>query len=438
MEKTMLKNTINSEVELEYFNEQYYFQRLKDFQIPEIFAEKTQSDLRKFLDLPLPHKKMEEWRRTDISRLPFNDYLPLGYETLIKGDAEDHLSGKIEFDEKNTSLFLSDELAEKGVIFTSIFAAIREHPDLVARYFNSTGVSSDQAKFQFWNSAFFNRGAFLYLPKNLVTEKPFEVHTKGNFGGRAMILRNIFIVSKNAKAMVENHYQESDKEENSLAIVTDEGIAEENSNLEILSLQNVSQKSFFFNNSSAKQGRDSKVDWNSVTVGGKLHKSFIGGELDGPGAETHLNGAYFAGKKQHMDMRTMQIHNSGNSNSNLLFKGAVKDKAHTIYQGMIQVAHGAQIVDAYQTNKNLILNHGARADSIPGLEILADDVKCSHGATVGHINPEEVFYLQSRGITTDEARKIIISGFFEEVISKIHDEKATELVRQLIENKINQ
>lgn len=438
MEKTMLKNTINREIELEYFSEQYYYQRIKDFKIPEIFAEKTQSDLDNFLNLPLPHKKMEEWRRTDISRLPFNDFLPLGNENLVKGVVEDHLSGKIEFDEKNTALFLNDELAEKGVIFTSIFAAIHEYPDIVSRYFNSTAVSADQAKFQTWNSAFFNRGAFLYIPENLVVEKPFELHIKGNFNGRSMILRNIFVLSKSARGMVENHYQGSDKEENLLAIVTDEAIAEDNSRLEILSLQNVSQKSYFFNNSSARQGRDSKVDWNSVTVGGKLHKSFIGGELDGPGAETHLNGAYFASKKQHMDMRTMQIHNSGNTNSNLLFKGAVKDKAHTIYQGMIQVAHGAQIVDAYQTNKNLILNHGARADSIPGLEILADDVKCSHGATVGHINPEEVFYLQSRGITTDEARKIIISGFFEEVISKIHDEKATVLVRQLIEDKINQ
>lgn len=433
----MTNTKLKKEIVLDKFFAEQYYQHLKNFNIPNVLRIKTDKAFKKFIDLPIPHNKMEEWRRTDISRLPFNEFSPLLPELLEYSNHLEEVSGRIQFSDDKTIVSLDPALRDKGVKFDSLFAAAAENPELVEKYFDIAHVSEQNAKFQTWNTAFFNRGVFLHIPENLTIDKPFEILLDGNFTGKAVILRNIFVSEKSSKALVRIRYKDSGQDDSLMALFSDEVYAAENSDIELLTVQNLSRNAYAFANSASTQLRDSHVHWTSIVMGAKLHKSFIGGELDGQGARTNLNGAYFAEKKQHMDIRTMQIHNAPHTDSDLLFKGAVKDRAHTVYQGMIQVARGSQMIDAYQTNKNLVLNEGARADSIPGLEILADDVSCSHGATVGHIDPEEIFYLQSRGIDAAQARKIIISGFFEDVVNRIHDEDAKEFVRLLIDEKIN-
>ena len=182
---------------------------------------------------------------------------------------------------------------------------------------------------------------------------------------------------------------------------------------------------------------DGSLTWIFGSLGSSLTKSFSSVDLIGRGATAKVSGFYFADKKQHFDMDTEQNHKAPNTTSDLLYKGAVTGEARSVWQGNIYVAPGANGTDGYQANRNLILSQHARADSIPGLEILADDVKCTHGATVGKVDPEQVFYLRSRGLSENDAKHLIVEGFFETIMDRIPFEEVQERFRQAIREKID-
>ncbi len=165
--------------------------------------------------------------------------------------------------------------------------------------------------------------------------------------------------------------------------------------------------------------RGGNLDWIFGAIGSHLTKNFSDLDLKGAGAVGRMSGFYFTDGDQHLDHDTQQNHLAPNTSSDLLFKGALKDRSHSVWQGMIYVAPGAQKTDGYQANRNLVLSGQARADSIPGLEILADDVRCTHGATVGKIDPEQVFYLRSRGMPLGDAERVIVEGFFDPIMQRI-------------------
>ena len=183
----------------------------------------------------------------------------------------------------------------------------------------------------------------------------------------------------------------------------------------------------------AERGR---ADWVTAVLGGRAVKLTASCDVAGAGAVANLRGLYFADGAQHVDQRTVQRHSSPDTASHLLYKGAVRDQGHTIYQGLIQAARGAIRVDAYQMNRNLVLNEGARADSLPALEIDADDLKCSHGSATGSLDPEQIFYLRARGIAEAEARRLLIAAFFEEVIGKIDHAGVQEHLRAAVAHKM--
>jgi Fe-S cluster assembly protein SufD len=424
--------------DLNFYSREFFNHRMEELALPPILEEKIKAAFSRFSDMPLPNRKMEEWRKTDISGIAFNDYIPLAGEKTVLKPEETPGIARMEIASGKTKVMISKEFLATGLIFTPLSQALERYPDLLENFFDTTGSSDDFAKFRNWNTAFFNRGVFIYIPDNVTLESPLEILIKGDLEGGNLIMRNLVVAGKNSKSLVKFKYLEENNSSSALINVVDEIICLENSRLEVLNLQNCGNNTNFFHIGGANQKKDSELNWNTLVFGGKLHKSYLGGEIAGRGANTRLNGIYYATGTQNFDLRTMQIHRAGNTNSDLLFKGAVQDKAHTVYQGMIQVKEGTSQVDAYQTNKNLILNSGAKADSIPGLEILADDVKCSHGATIGHIDEEEIFYLRSRGLPEREAREMIIAGFFEDVLARVHDDSLTEIVRDLIEKKIKE
>ena len=182
--------------------------------------------------------------------------------------------------------------------------------------------------------------------------------------------------------------------------------------------------------------QDGRVDWVTLSLGGRASKLMVGSDVCAPRAHAQLSGVFFADRDQHFDQRTLQLHTSPHTTSYLLYKGAVKDTGRSVYQGVINAKPGAIDVDAYQMNNNLILNEGARADSLPGLEIDADDLKCSHGSTMGTLDPEQLFYLQSRGLPAAEARRLVVAGFFEEVISQVPHAFVQERLREHIQLKM--
>jgi Fe-S cluster assembly protein SufD len=191
-----------------------------------------------------------------------------------------------------------------------------------------------------------------------------------------------------------------------------------------------------FTHERVRVGQDSKVDWIFAAVGSHLTKNFSEIDLDGAGSTGKMSGFYFTDGEQHLDHDTQQNHNAPHTTSDLLFKGALKEKSRSVWQGMIYVAPGAQKTDGYQANRNLVLSKSARADSIPGLEILADDVRCTHGATVGQMEEEHIFYLMSRGLPRREAEKLVVDGFFDPILQRIPFEGVRQRLKKAIEAKM--
>jgi Fe-S cluster assembly protein SufD len=204
----------------------------------------------------------------------------------------------------------------------------------------------------------------------------------------------------------------------------------------LISLQSLSENCWNFGHAKAVLEKDATIDWTIGSIGSKFSKDFSDLQLSGRGSNGKISGFYFANHNQHMDHETSQNHLAPNTTSDLLFKGALTDSSRTVWRGMIYVAKDAIKTDGYQANRNLILSENARADSIPGLEILTDDVRCTHGATVGKIDQDLIFYLESRGIPREEAEKLVIEGFFEPVLERIPLESIQELFRKAISKKM--
>ena len=205
--------------------------------------------------------------------------------------------------------------------------------------------------------------------------------------------------------------------------------------LDYINVQQLPSSAFYFDHSWATVGRDAHLRFLSGNFGSSLSKTSIGSELGGAGANASLFGAYFADNFQHFDQRTVQYHKVAHATSNVLYKGAITDKARTVYQGIIKVFAQAQKTDAYQANRNLLLSEYARADSIPGLEIEANDVLCTHGATVGKVDEQQLFYLMTRGLSRRQATAMIVAGFFSEIWQEYPPELLTGLV-EAVENKL--
>jgi Fe-S cluster assembly protein SufD len=207
-------------------------------------------------------------------------------------------------------------------------------------------------------------------------------------------------------------------------------------NFRFVEFQSWGEHLWNFSHERAVVERDGTLDWIFGAVGSRLTKNFTEIDLVGQGSTGRMSGFYFTDGEQHLDHDTQQNHNAPNTTSDLLFKGALKDNSRSVWQGMIYVAPGAQKTDGYQSNPNLLLDTTARADSIPGLEIMADDVRCTHGATVGKIDPTEVFYLNSRGIPTETAERLIVEGFFDPIMQRIPFEGVRERLQKAIIDKL--
>jgi Fe-S cluster assembly protein SufD len=206
--------------------------------------------------------------------------------------------------------------------------------------------------------------------------------------------------------------------------------------LRFVEFQSWGEHVWSFSHERARVDRDATLDWIFGAIGTHLTKNFTELDLIGDGSTGRMSGFYFTDGNQHLDHDTQQNHHAPHTTSDLLFKGALKDHSRSVWQGMIYVAPGAQKTDGYQSNPNLLLDTSARADSIPGLEIMADDVRCTHGATVGKIDPTEVFYLNSRGIPTDVAERLIVEGFFDPIMQRIPFEGVRERLQQAIIDKL--
>jgi Fe-S cluster assembly protein SufD len=329
-------------------------------------------------------------------------------------------------------------LAEQGVIFTDLSTAVREHPNLVQQYLGSEAVPPSNSKFAALNSALWKGGVFLYLPKGVTVDqhKPFQAAFILE-GSGAVILPRILIVAEESS---EATFIEESISRGGHSLAMNAGVvevyAQENAFVRYVDVQNWGEDVYNFNVKRSVGLADSNVIWETGQLGGRLTKTYFDSVLVGNGSNMEFNGVYFMEGKQHLDIDSLIHHVGVATGGDLLLHGAVKDNSRSVFTGLIKIDPTGQQTNSYLKNENLMLDDTSRTDSIPSLEIEANDVRASHGATIGKIEEEYVFYLQSRGIPRKTAVRMVVEGFFHKVFDRMYNERVREKLYNVVSAKI--
>ncbi|MBS2000867.1 MAG: Fe-S cluster assembly protein SufD [Cyanobacteria bacterium SZAS LIN-5] len=410
-----------------------------------------------YLQTPMPTGRDEDWRKTDIESLDLSNLnaidlstksdakakLPEWFETALTF-FEDNSGVVAEVGQSSIPAKLPAELAAKGVIFCTLKEALRDHAELIRPYLSK--IDCDQ-KFVLMNKALFNGGAFLYVPANVEVEGPFISLThftssNGSPNGVAIFPRLIAVLGSHSKANLINIISSEPGTETkttlrSLANALVEVHVAAGAKCEYLEIQKFDANVFAITRTHNQVEQDASVKSLTVALGGSQLKGDIATILNAKGATSDLQGIVLGDNDEHYSFNTIQKHIAPDTNSNINFRVALKGNAQSIYQGIIEVDKIAQKTAAFQSNKNLLLGNEARADSIPKLEILADDVKCSHGATVGPVDREQIFYLMSRGLSAPAAEELIVTGFFRQILEACTIGRAKDWVYDVLAEKIH-
>lgn len=395
--------------------------------------------------LPMPHME-EEWRRTDYRHVRWEEASTLvqangasaasvparNMEPLI-GDRQGGLM--VFVDGRLVHHELAPELSGAGIIFTDMHTAVREHEALVRQHFMTHAVKVQDGKFAALHGALWTHGLFVYVPRSVAAELPLHVVSYNTKAG-ATLGHVLVVLDENAQATIQVDYASAEAPSHCAYIGATELIVGDAANLRYVALQDWNRETFEFSHQRARVGRDANLDWIVGNMGSCLTKAFLEIDIDGLGTTARMSGFFFADRDQFFDLDTQQNHNAPLTSSDLLFKGAAKDNGRTLWQGMIKALPQMQKIDGYQACRNLLLSDDARMDSIPGLEIEADDVACSHAATFGTLEAEPIFYLMSRGISRPEAELMVIKGFFDELLQRIPFERVRSRLEQSMEAKI--
>lgn len=394
---------------------------------------------------PMPSDQ-EEWRRTDYRSVHWDEASPLmsangATREVVPAQMLEPLIGEeqggtlVFVDGKIVHYELSPALAAQGVVFTDLLTACKEHEDLVRTRLMTKAVKPSDGKFAALHSALWTHGVFLYVPKGRVVELPLHVVMYNTQPGATMG-HVLVAVEEAAQATILVDYQSADTETQAAYIGATELLVEQSANLRYVGLQDWSRQTYEFSHQRGSVEQDAHLDWVIGTMGGKFVKDFIEVDLNGKGASTRVSGMFFADQNQFFDLDTQQNHNGPLTVSDLLFKGAAKHHARTLWQGMIKSLPQMQKIDGFQACRNLVLDEDARMDAIPGLEIEADDVRCTHAATFGTLEEQPVFYLMSRGVPRPIAELTVTEGFFEELLERVPFERVQDRLRAALEAKI--
>ena len=324
--------------------------------------------------------------------------------------------------------------APKGVIFGDFSTILREHPDLLEEHF-FTDVPLDEHKFTALHGAFHTEGVLVYVPRGVEVTVPLEVVRRVD-GGGSTFPHTTIVVEEQASLTFVDRFTSSDDSDPSLSVGVVEVEAHRGATVNYISLQTWGRNVHHFQTQRFTGHRDATVRSLAVNLGSTFARTQVESVLKGEGSFSEMLGLYFADRDQHFAQRTLQSHNAPHSTSDLLYKGALKEKSRSEYSGLIKVLKGAQGTDAYQANRNIVLSEDAIARSIPQLEIEANEVRCTHGATVSPVEEEHLFYLMSRGIDRVTAQKLVVFGFFGEVLDRIRVPEVRDELSQAISAKV--
>ncbi len=397
-----------------------------------------------FAEMPWPKPTDEAWRRTRLTGFDLKNFQPFATPDPAAGQTPVNAAIQHELDEMQSAASLvfengsvrsrtvSEDLTSKGVIFTDLQTAVQHYPALVQQYFMTEAVLPEHNKFTALHAALWDTGAFVYVPANVKVELPLQIIlNQGEAVGGYH--HTLLVAERGAEVTVVDDLIGG---KNGLQSSVVEVIMRDNSIVRYMNLQDFDHTTWNFLTGRAVMQRDTDLRWIQVSWGSRLTKAFLDLDLMGQGGHGELLGIYFPIGRQHIDHQTLQLHRVPHCFSDLLFNGALKDRARSVYMGYIKVLPSAQKTDAYQRNGNLILDGTARADSIPGLEIEANDVRCTHGATAAQVEDEYVFYLMARGLSRPQAERMIVQGFFQAVLDRVPVESVVAKLERVIERKI--
>jgi Fe-S cluster assembly protein SufD len=386
---------------------------------------RREAALARYRELPVPTTSEEAWRFTDLTGFDPDAFVVVdGTVSRPESMLDLEVAGLAYVGEGGVEI----ERAPEGVRFEPLSD---HHPRLHE-------LVGWEEKFAAHNAALWRAGLLVHVPKGVVVEQPLYVRVANAVEGGSLFWRLLVEAEEGSSITVIEEYASATPDLRGYSNAVSEIFVGPSAKVEYVSIQNLSRGTFHFATHHARVERDAELDWVAGGFGTAKGKIRIQNDLAGPGATSRVTGAYFADGEQHLDYDTFQEHIAPSTTSDFAFKGALRDAASAVWRGMIRVEEGAQKTNAYQENRNLLLSKDAHADSIPGLEIMANDVRCTHGATLGQVDREQLFYLMARGLSRGEAERLIVRGFFQDILDRIDLEPVREALGAALEARIPQ
>jgi Fe-S cluster assembly protein SufD len=358
--------------------------------------------------LPLPDQKAKGWEFTDLSGLDLDAYGPVAPEPVVSG--------------------------AEGATVVSLAEAIGSHEDLLSERLGSLVPVEDP--FVARNEAGWRDGVLIHVPRGIRLSEPIQVEVPVESDGTAIGWRTLIVLEEGAEAEVWEHWSSPSDEVDAILNSVVELSVGDGATLRYVNTQDISERAWIFATQRAQVERDGRLDWTALGFGSARGKVRMETKLAGPGSEARVTGGYAGGPGQHLDYDTTQEHAAPNTNSDLAFRGVLAAGATAVWRGMIKVDPGAQQTDAFQESRNLLLSPEAHADAIPGLEILADDVRCTHAAAIAQVDRDQLFYLTSRGLDPAAAKSLIIEGFLESLVERLAEGKVRDSISAALEQRL--
>jgi len=407
--------------------------------LPAWWIERKQAAYNQFKTLAYPSKTDESWRFSTRSGFKLEGF-SVSYPNTSAASLDTGLPGK------PALVFVNNTLAsvnpvdaaylKQGLVVSTLKQALKTHPDVLKAHFMAQTQRLGSEKFASLHTAFVNEGAFIYVPKGLEIKTPIIIVHCAH-GETTTVFPHTLVVTEDHAHVSVIDYFVSDSNSTHFCCGANDLYAGHSSKITYVGLQNWSIKDLCLQMNSTVVRRDARAQSLNIHLGGNQARHESLSQLQAPGAFSEMLALTIASGEREFDQRTLQIHQAPNTKSDLLYKNVLQDKARTIFSGLIVVDQDAQKTDAYQSNRNLMLSDSAEANSLPGLEIQANDVRCTHGATTSRVDPEELFYLQARGIPKQKAHELLVFGFFEEVLNRLEDEELHAALRAIIQSKFN-
>ncbi len=408
--------------------------------LPNWFTARQEAAKARYESTPAPKRGDETWRFSNLKQLDFEGFqkgsagiLPASEKLISRSTGLEKTAAKFIF--ANDMLIHSESNVPDSVICLPLAEALASHPELVEKHFMRQETRLGSAKFAAWHESMVSNGLFVHVGDNVEVEGTIEVHHWISGTNTVIFPHTLVVTGKSSKVRVIDIFRSEDDISPGLAIAFNDLSAGQNSQLDYVAIQALNEVTRIIQINETSTARDASAKGFILNIGASWARNECLSRLEGAGSRSDMLSVSVPAREQEYDQRTFQHHVSEGAYSDLLYKNSLYDNSKTIFSGLIFVGEGAHHTDAYQTCRNLMMSDTCEANSMPGLEINADQVKCSHGSTSSQIQDEEIFYLQARGIDPVSARQLIARGFSVEVVGRLNDDATEELVLRFIDDK---